>query len=145
MQHVDDHLNSYHADDEEKCNLFALNLTMSVIIKFKSLLNRSINSWIDFNENLTSCLIAEKRKPTTIATLGIIAQGKKESLRSYIDCFIHVIIEVGGLYESLKCWIFENGLKDDNSFKDMLGRKEAHSLKELLNLLSRKTSRHRSI
>lgn len=41
-------------------------------------------------------------------------------------------MEVGGSDESLKCWIFENGLEQDSSFREKLGRKESNSLKELM-------------
>lgn len=55
----------------------------------------------------------------TIAAPNRITQGAKESIQSYIDRLIQVVVEVGvgGSEESLKCWIFKNSLKQDNSFK----------------------------
>lgn len=43
-----------------------------------------------------------------------------------------VAVTVGGLDESLKCWIFEKGLRLDCTFKEKLGCKEAHNPKDLL-------------
>lgn len=41
-------------------------------------------------------------------------------------------MEVGEFKEGIKCWIFENGLWYDSSFREKLGCIETHSLKELL-------------
>ena len=44
-----------------------------------------------------------------------------------------VTVEVIGSDESLKYWILYNGLKQDNLFKEKLGCKKAHNMKDLLN------------
>lgn len=49
-----------------------------------------------------------------------IALGNKESLRAYIDHFTKVTVEMGGSDESLKCWVFKNGLRQDNAFREKL-------------------------
>lgn len=51
-------------------------------------------------------------------------QGARESLRSYIDRFSHVVVEVEGAEEALQCWIFENGLLLDDPFYTKLGKKK---------------------
>lgn len=40
----------------------------------------------------------------------------QESLWSYIDQFTQLSVEVEGTEESLKCWIFQNGLLCDHPF-----------------------------
>lgn len=47
--------------------------------------------------------------------------------------FTQVAVEVRGAEEGLECWIFENTLRQDNTFREKLWRMKAHSLKEILN------------
>lgn len=55
-----------------------------------------------------------------------------EILRAYIDHFMQVVVELEGVDESLKCWIFENDMFWDNLFRKNLGRKEACTTDELM-------------
>lgn len=55
-----------------------------------------------------------------------------EILRAYIDHFMQVVVEVEGVDESLKCWIFENDMLWDNPFRKKLGRKETCTKDELM-------------
>lgn len=57
-----------------------------------------------------------------------ITQGKKENMHGYIDRFTKVVLAIDGSYESLKCWIFERGLRLDCVFREKLGREEIHNL-----------------
>lgn len=43
-------------------------------------------------------------------------QGPEDNIRSYIDRFIQVMVEVEGVEETLKCLIFENDILRDNPF-----------------------------
>lgn len=65
--------------------------------------------------------------------LNIITQEKKESLKTYIDHFTKVVVEVGGSDKILKHWIFENGLWQDNAFEEKLSHKVTQNSKELFN------------
>ena len=51
----------------------------------------------------------------------------------YIDRFTKVVVKVEGSDESLKFYIFKNGLRKDIAFRDKLGHKEAYNLKEFFN------------
>lgn len=69
----------------------------------------------------------------TIISLSWITQGKKENLKFYIDRFTQVVVEVEEVEECLKCWKFENGSLQNNSFGQNPGRKKACIVKEILN------------
>lgn len=67
-----------------------------------------------------------------MVALSGVTQVKKETLRAYIDQFTKLAVAVGRTDKSLKCWIFERGLRPDIIFQEKLCRKDAHILKELL-------------
>lgn len=46
-----------------------------------------------------------------------------------------MVVEVEGVEEGLKCWIFENDLRQYRPFREKLGHMEAHSVKEPLNII----------
>lgn len=71
----------------------------------------------------------------TEADLSKIVPGKKEILRSYVDHFTQVVIEVEGDEEGLKCWIFKNGLLKDHPFRLNLGRKKVKVTQEKLRIV----------
>lgn len=87
----------------------------------------------DLYESFTTHFTVQKRQPTKISTLSDITHGKKESLRSYIDCFTQLVVELDGGEEGLKCWIFENVPLLDSSFIQKLGHREDGIVKEILN------------
>lgn len=62
-----------------------------------------------------------ERQQLKVAALKGMTQRRKKSLRSHIDSFTQVVVEVKGVDDGLKCWIFENGLLRDNPFKHKLG------------------------
>lgn len=61
-------------------------------------------------------------------------KGEMEGLRSYIDWFAQVLVEVERTEESLKCWIFKKGLLHGHPFHTKLGKKKVKATKEMLNL-----------
>lgn len=67
-----------------------------------------------------------------MAVLNDIVQGKKETLREYVERFIREGVEVQGAQDSLKCFIFENNLCDDCKFKEELGLRAARDMSDLL-------------
>lgn len=48
---------------------------------------------------------------------------------------MQVVIEVDIAKEGLKCWIFENDLLKDHTFKLNIGRKKVETTQEMLNLI----------
>lgn len=59
--------------------------------------------------------------------------GEEKELAVIHQLFHARIVEVGGAAEGLKCWIFKNGLRQHSSFREKLGHRKGHSLKQLLN------------
>lgn len=57
----------------------------------------------------------------TVAILSGITHERKESLQSYIDRFMQVVVKVERVEEGLKCWILKNALLRDNPFWKKLG------------------------
>lgn len=55
-----------------------------------------IKSWTNFCDRFTPYFNSRKKQPITIVALNFVMQGTKESLRSYIDQFTQVAIEVKG-------------------------------------------------
>lgn len=53
----------------------------------------------------------------------------------YIDGFTHISIEVDGAQECLQCWIFENNLLSDHSFKKKLGMRKVKYVQEMLTMV----------
>lgn len=51
-------------------------------------------------------------------------QGEKESLRSNIDRFTQIAVEVEGPKKAIQCWTFKNGLLCDHHFCTKLGKKK---------------------
>lgn len=47
---------------------------------------------------------------------------------------MQVMVEVKGATKGLKCWIFENDLLQDNPFRQKLGRREVHTMQEMVNM-----------
>ncbi|MCI09859.1 hypothetical protein A2U01_0030950, partial [Trifolium medium] len=59
-------------------------------------------------------------------------QGKKETLRKYIERFTRDAVEVKGADDTLKWFIFEKGLRTDSMFREKLELKEPQSMNKLL-------------
>lgn len=64
---------------------------------------RSINSWIYLCNNFIINFTTQIRKLVTTSFLNGIIRGKKENLRSYIDHFMQVVMEIIGSKEGLNC------------------------------------------
>ncbi|MCH80822.1 hypothetical protein A2U01_0001596 [Trifolium medium] len=134
LEHIDTILDYYQAPGAIKCRLFVLTLKGPTMTWFKGLEDDSIDSWRELCRVFSSHFKARKRQPKTMASLSNIIQGKEESLRDYIERFTKEAIEVKGAHDTLKCYIFEKGLRSDTKFKEKLGLKE---LKDMQDILSR--------
>lgn len=53
-------------------------------------------------------------------------------MRSYIDRFTQILIEVDGAQEGLQCWIFENDLLSAHSFRKKLGKRKVKYVQKIL-------------
>ncbi|KAI5440599.1 hypothetical protein KIW84_010181 [Lathyrus oleraceus] len=86
------------------------------------LLNEKPRNSKDYNRNgdPEEYFTTRKRKSTIMVALSGVTQGKKETLRAYFDRFTKVVVAIEGTNESLKCLIFEKGLRPDNTFQEKL-------------------------
>lgn len=134
MQLINDRLNYFSVDEVSKCKLFKLTLVGSARLWFNGMSDVSIKSQTDFCEQFSIHFTAYKRKHVRVATLNGIVQGKKERLRSYIDHFTQVVVEVEGAEESLKCWIFKNGLLCNHPFRLKIERKKLRTTQGMLSM-----------
>lgn len=101
---------------------------------FNGLPEERIELWTNFCERLSTHFIVRKRQSLIISTLSWSVQGKKESLRYYIDNFTQASNEVERTKEGLKCWIFENGLLRDHTFWMKIGRKKVRTTQEIVSM-----------
>ncbi|MCI12847.1 hypothetical protein A2U01_0033954, partial [Trifolium medium] len=115
-----------------KCRLFVLTLKGAAVTWFKGLEDDFIDSWRELCRAFSSHLTARKRQPKTMASLINIIRRKEESLRDYIERFIRKAIEIKGVHDMLKCYIFEKGLRNDTKYKEKLGLKEPRDMQDLL-------------
>lgn len=58
-------------------------------------------------------------------------QKKKEALYEYNDIFTKVEVEVRGLENELRYWIFQKGLRSNYMFIEKIGLGGAYNLKDL--------------
>lgn len=64
--------------------------------------------------------------------LSGIQQKKNGALREFTDRFTKIVVEVGGSNNSLRCWIFEKGLRLNCMFWEKLVMKGVGSMSDLL-------------
>lgn len=64
-------------------------------------------------EAFTANITARKGQQTTMVVLSGVTQGKNETMHTCIHYSSRVTMAIGGSDESLKCWIFEKGLRSD--------------------------------
>jgi len=58
--------------------------------------------------------------------------GEEINPRGYVERFTRVGVEVNGVQDSLKCFVFVNNFCDDCKFKEGLGFKAAKDMSDLL-------------
>lgn len=134
MQLVNDQLNYFGIDDASECKSFALTLIGSTRVWFNDFPDGRIISWENFGNQFSAYFTTHKRWLVIGAALSEIIRGKKESLQSYIVWFMQVIVEVEGVREGLQCWIFENDLLRDHSFRLKIRRKKVKTTQEMLTM-----------
>jgi hypothetical protein len=77
-----------------KCKLFPLSMIRGASAWWRSLPQGSINSWDELCCQFKTHFTTSRRHPKTVAALKAIVQGPEEPLRSYIERFNKVVVEV---------------------------------------------------
>ncbi|GAU41589.1 hypothetical protein TSUD_271980 [Trifolium subterraneum] len=77
-----------------KCKLFLLSLIRGASTWWRNLPPGSIDSWEELCRMFTPHFTTSRRHPKTVANLKEIIQGPEESLRSYIERFNKVSVEI---------------------------------------------------
>lgn len=70
-----------------------------------------------------------------MAARNTIVYEKKEILWEYVEQFTRAGVEVHGAKDSLKCFIFENNLRNDCEFKEELGLRATRDMIDLLSCI----------
>jgi hypothetical protein len=106
--------------------------TTTAMTWFKALPEGSIDSWKTLCKKFTSHFTSRRKQPKTVSVLSAIVQGKKETLREYIERFTRTAVDVKDSDDKLLCWIFKKGLKPDSMFKEKLGLEAPLNMHDLL-------------
>ncbi|GAU49856.1 hypothetical protein TSUD_129980 [Trifolium subterraneum] len=94
VQSVETALNYRNLRGSIKCKLFPLSLIRGALTWWRNLPPGSIDSWEELCRMFTAHFTTSRRHPKTVASLKEIIQGAEESLRSYIERFNKVSVEV---------------------------------------------------
>ncbi|GAU35399.1 hypothetical protein TSUD_160500 [Trifolium subterraneum] len=110
-----------------KCRLFPLSLIRGASTWWRNLPPGSIDSWEDLCRMFTSHFTTSRWHSKTVANLKAIIQGPEESLRSYIERFNKVSVEVDAT-DKMKLYLLEKGLREETKFQEAVGIVEMESL-----------------
>ncbi|GAU25742.1 hypothetical protein TSUD_216730 [Trifolium subterraneum] len=103
-----------------KCKLFPLSLVRGASTWWRNLPPGSIDSWEELCRMFTAHFTTSRRHPKTVASLKAIIQGPEESLRSYIERFNKVSVEVEAT-DKMKLYLLEEGLREGTKFQEAVG------------------------
>ncbi|GAU39244.1 hypothetical protein TSUD_396900 [Trifolium subterraneum] len=96
----------------------------------------SIDSWEELCRMFTAHFTTSRRHPKTVASLKAIIQGSEESLRSYIERFNKVSVEVEAT-DKMKLYLLEEGLREETKFQEAVGIVEVQTLDAFFELAQR--------
>ncbi|GAU22825.1 hypothetical protein TSUD_281920 [Trifolium subterraneum] len=96
----------------------------------------SIDSWEELCRMFTAHFTTSRRHPKTVATLKAIIQGPEEPLRSYIERFNKIDVEVDAT-DKMKLYLLEDGLRGGTKFQEAVGIMEMKTLDEFFELAQR--------
>ncbi|GAU34549.1 hypothetical protein TSUD_219330 [Trifolium subterraneum] len=96
----------------------------------------SIDSWEELCRMFTAHFTTSRRHPKTVASLKAIIQGPEESLRSYIERFNKVSVEVEAT-DKMKLYLLEEGLREGTKFQEAVGIVEVQTLDAFFELAQR--------
>ncbi|GAU48790.1 hypothetical protein TSUD_406330 [Trifolium subterraneum] len=100
-----------------KCKLFSLSLIRGASTWWRNLPPDSIDSWEELCRMFTAHFTTSQRHSKTVANLKAIIQGPEESLRSYIERFNKVSVEVDTT-DKIKLYLLVEGLHEGTKFQD---------------------------
>ncbi|GAU35132.1 hypothetical protein TSUD_394570 [Trifolium subterraneum] len=84
----------------------------------------------------TAYFTTSRRPPKTVANLKAIIQGPEEPLRSYIERFNKVAVEID-VTDKMKLYLLEDGLREGTKFQEAVGIVEMETLAEFFELAQR--------
>ncbi|GAU38515.1 hypothetical protein TSUD_396320 [Trifolium subterraneum] len=119
-----------------KCKLFPLSLVRGASTWWRNLPPGSIDSWEELCRMFTAHFTTSRRHPKIVASLKAIVQGPEESLRSYIERFNKVSVEVEAT-DKMKLYLLEEGLREGTKFKEAVGIVEVQTLDAFFELAQR--------
>ncbi|GAU27977.1 hypothetical protein TSUD_373720 [Trifolium subterraneum] len=119
-----------------KCKLFSLSLIRGTSTWWRNLPPGSIDSWEELCRMFTAHFTTSRRHPKTVASLKAIVQGPEESLRSYIERFNKVSVEVEAT-DKMKLYLLEEGLREGTKFQEAVGIVEVQTLDAFFELAQR--------
>ncbi|GAU43325.1 hypothetical protein TSUD_390240 [Trifolium subterraneum] len=119
-----------------KCKIFPLSLVRGASTWWRNLPPGSIDSWEELCRMFTAHFTTSRRHPKTVASLKAIIQGPEESLRSYIERFNKVSVEVEAT-DKMKLYLLEEGLREGTKFQDAVGIVEVQTLDAFFELAQR--------
>ncbi|GAU51169.1 hypothetical protein TSUD_412040 [Trifolium subterraneum] len=119
-----------------KCKLFPLSLIRGASTWWRNLPPSSIDSWEELCRMFTTHFTTSRWHPKTVANLKAIIQGPEESLRSYIERFNKVSVEVDAT-EKMKPYLLEEELREGTKFQEAVGIVEMETLNEFFELAQR--------
>ncbi|GAU39181.1 hypothetical protein TSUD_372810 [Trifolium subterraneum] len=100
-----------------KCKLIPLSLIRGASTWWRNLPPGSIDSWEELCRMFTTHFTTSRRHPKTMANLKAIIQGPEESLRSCIERFNKVSVEVDAT-DKMKLYLLEEGLREGTKFQE---------------------------
>ncbi|GAU42123.1 hypothetical protein TSUD_350970 [Trifolium subterraneum] len=118
------------------CKLFSLSLIRGTSTWWRNLPPGSIDSWEELCRMFTAHFTTSRRHPKTVASLKAIVQGPEESLRSYIERFNKVSVEVEAT-DKMKLYLLEEGLREGTKFQEAVGIVEVQTLDAFFELAQR--------
>ncbi|GAU12961.1 hypothetical protein TSUD_191520 [Trifolium subterraneum] len=119
-----------------KCKLFPFSQVRGASTWWRNLPPGSIDSWEELCRTFTAHFTTSRRHPKTVASLKAIVQGPEESLRSYIERFNKVSVEVEAT-DKMKLYLLEEGLRVGTKFQEAVGIVEVQNLDAFFELAQR--------
>ncbi|GAU37149.1 hypothetical protein TSUD_293060 [Trifolium subterraneum] len=136
VQSVETALDYRNLRESIKCKLFPLSLIRGASTWWRNLPPGSIDSWEELCRMFTAHFTTSRRHPKTVASLKAIVQGPEESLRSYIERFNKVSVEVEAT-DKMKLYLLEEELREGTKFQEAVGIVEVQTLDAFFELAQR--------
>ncbi|GAU26993.1 hypothetical protein TSUD_290450 [Trifolium subterraneum] len=119
-----------------KCKMFPLSLIRGASTWWRNLPPGSIDMWEELCRMFTTHFTTSRRHSKTVASLKAIIQGPEESLRSYIEMFNKISVEVEAT-DKMKLYLLEEGLREGTKFQEAVRIVEVETLDAFFELAQR--------